>query len=58
MRRCADEQEVRDTFPLVQSEALKAFGCGDIFIEKFLEEPKHIEVQILADQYREYCPSL
>lgn len=51
MRRCADEQEVRDTFPLVQSEALKAFGCGDIFIEKFLEEPKHIEVQILADQY-------
>lgn len=51
MRRCGDEQEVRDTFPLVQSEALKAFGCGDIFIEKFLEEPKHIEVQILADSH-------
>lgn len=51
MRRCDTEQEVIDTFPLVQSEALKAFGCGDIFIEKFLEEPKHIEVQILADKH-------
>lgn len=51
MRRCDKEDEVVDAFNLVQSEALKAFGSGDIFIEKYLVEPKHIEVQILADEY-------
>ncbi len=51
MRRCDTEEEVLSTFPLVQSEAKKAFGNGDIFIEKFLERPKHIEVQILADEH-------
>jgi pyruvate carboxylase len=35
----------------VKGEAKKAFGNDDIFIEKFLVEPKHIEVQILADKY-------
>ena len=49
MRRCDTAQEVLDAFPLVKSEAEKAFGNGDIFIEKYLVEPKHIEVQILAD---------
>ena len=38
-------------FELVRSEAKKAFGNDDIFIEKFLVEPKHIEVQILADEH-------
>ena len=51
MRRCGNESELRASFDLVRTEAEKAFGCGDIFIEKFLEEPKHIEVQILADSY-------
>ena len=51
MRRCDREEEVIPAFDLVQSEAEKAFGCGDIFIEKFLVEPKHIEVQVLADEY-------
>jgi pyruvate carboxylase len=51
MRRCDSPEEVRHNFELVRSEAKKAFGSGDIFIEKFIEEPKHIEVQILADQY-------
>jgi pyruvate carboxylase len=51
MRRCDSEAEVRNAFDLVQREAIKAFGNGDIFIEKFLEEPKHIEVQILADEH-------
>ena len=35
----------------MSSEAKKAFGNDDIFIEKFLVEPKHIEVQILADEH-------
>ncbi len=51
MRRCDSVEEVRTNFQLVKSEAKKAFGNGDIFIEKYLVEPKHIEVQILADQY-------
>ena len=51
MRRCNTAEEVRINFDLVQNEAKKAFGNGDIFMEKFLVEPKHIEVQILADQY-------
>ncbi len=51
MRRCDNEEEVRQQFELVKNEARKAFGNEDIFIEKFLVEPKHIEVQILADQY-------
>lgn len=49
MRRCANADEVRQAFGLVKGEAKKAFDSEDIFIEKYLEEPKHIEVQILAD---------
>ena len=51
MRRCDTPEEVRPAFELVQGEARKAFGNDDIFIEKYLVEPKHIEVQILGDQY-------
>ncbi|MDO4816032.1 MAG: pyruvate carboxylase [Bacillota bacterium] len=51
MRLCNSEEEVIPSFELVKSEAKKAFGNDDIFIEKFLVEPKHIEVQILADKY-------
>ncbi|MCR4673263.1 MAG: pyruvate carboxylase [Lachnospiraceae bacterium] len=51
MRKCVSEDEVRTTFEMVQSEALNAFGSGDIFIEKYVEHPKHIEVQILGDKY-------
>ncbi|MDD6023049.1 MAG: pyruvate carboxylase [Oscillospiraceae bacterium] len=51
MRRCNSPEEVKPAFELVRSEAQKAFGNDDIFIEKFLVEPKHIEVQILADKY-------
>ena len=51
MRRCDTPEEVVPAFELVKSEAKKAFGNEDIFIEKYLVEPKHIEVQILGDQY-------
>lgn len=51
MRRCDSEEDVRVQFELVKNEAKKAFGNEDIFIEKFLVEPKHIEVQILADEH-------
>ncbi len=51
MRRCDSPEEVKPAFELVKAEAKKAFGNDDIFIEKFLVEPKHIEVQILADEH-------
>ena len=51
MRRCDSEEDVRREFELVKNEARKAFVNEDIFIEKFLVEPKHIEVQILADEH-------
>ena len=40
-----------EQFRSAKSEAKKAFGIDDIFIEKYLERPKHIEVQILGDNY-------
>ena len=49
MRRCDRPEEVKTAFELVKNEAEKAFGNDDIFMEKYLVEPKHIEVQILAD---------
>jgi len=37
--------------PIAQSEALKAFGNDSVFIEKYIEEPHHIEFQIVADKF-------
>ncbi len=51
MRLCNAPEDVIPAFELVKGEARKAFGNDDIFIEKFLVQPKHIEVQILADKY-------
>ena len=51
MRRCDNDNELRAAFDMVRSEAKKAFGNDDIFVEKFVVNPKHIEVQILADKY-------
>ncbi|MGI5971888.1 MAG: pyruvate carboxylase [Oscillospiraceae bacterium] len=51
MRRIDKPEDVAPAFEMVRSEAKKAFGNGDIFMEKFLVNPKHIEVQILADAH-------
>jgi len=51
MRLANNETELKDGYGMVKTEARKAFGNDDIFIEKYLVNPKHIEVQILADQY-------
>ena len=50
MRRCDTVEEVGTNFDLVKAEAKKAFGNDDIFMEKFLVEPKHLEVQVLGDE--------
>lgn len=50
IRLCYTPQELTDAYPRVISEAEKAFGNGNLFLEKFVEQPRHIEVQILADK--------
>ncbi|MEN8192013.1 MAG: acetyl-CoA carboxylase biotin carboxylase subunit [Bacteroidota bacterium] len=54
MRIVENESELLNSFNLAKSESKKAFGRDDIYIEKYLNNPKHIEVQILADHYGNY----
>src|SRR5271167_4979691 len=51
MRVIRDETELPNLFHAAQSEAAAAFGNGDLYMEKFIERPRHIEFQILADEY-------
>ncbi len=51
MRICRNDEEVIQGFHSARTEAEKAFGNGDLYMEKFLVNPRHIEVQILADNY-------
>ena len=49
IRRCDDAAELRQQYPRVISEATKAFGSAEVFLEKCIVAPRHIEVQILGD---------
>ena len=49
MRVVREQGEFKTSFERAVSEAKSAFGDGTVFIERFLERPRHIEVQILAD---------
>ncbi|WP_455220348.1 acetyl-CoA carboxylase biotin carboxylase subunit [Kaarinaea lacus] len=49
IRRCESAKELPNLFERVISEASKAFGSTDIFIEKCIDHPRHIEAQVLAD---------
>ena len=51
MRIAGNSVELRKFFKEASSESLKAFGRSDIFIEKYVDRPKHIEVQVLGDNY-------
>ncbi len=51
MRVIRSEAELPHLFQAAQSEAAAAFGNGDLYMEKFIERPRHIEFQVLADQY-------
>ncbi len=50
MRVCHNEQDVRNNFEAVGREAKAAFKNGDLLVEKYIVNPHHIEVQILADR--------
>ncbi|WP_340690090.1 acetyl-CoA carboxylase biotin carboxylase subunit [Hydrogenobacter thermophilus] len=51
IRVVRNEKELREKLPLAIEEAKVAFGDGRVYIEKYLINPKHIEVQVLADKY-------
>jgi pyruvate carboxylase subunit A len=51
IRRCNDEKELLSNYDRVISEASKAFGKPEVFLEKCVVNPRHIEVQILADSH-------
>jgi pyruvate carboxylase subunit A len=51
MRIVRKESEFNDLFDSATNEAKKYFGRGEVFIEKYVESPRHIEIQIIADKY-------
>ncbi|OGL42498.1 MAG: acetyl-CoA carboxylase biotin carboxylase subunit [Candidatus Schekmanbacteria bacterium RBG_13_48_7] len=51
MRVVHFEKELESYFKMAQSEAAAAFGSSKVYIEKYIENPRHIEFQILADKY-------
>ncbi len=51
MRIVRKEEEFETAFQSAFNEAEKFFGKGDVFIEKFVENPRHIEIQVMADKY-------
>ena len=51
MRVAADPEDFARAFQLARSEALSAFGNGDVYVEKYLARPRHIEFQILGDMH-------
>ena len=51
MRIVKNKNEIKDAFQLASSEAKSSFGDDRVFIEKYIEKPRHIEIQVLADQF-------
>jgi acetyl-CoA carboxylase, biotin carboxylase subunit len=51
MRVAKDADDFARSFQLARSEALSAFGNGDVYVEKYLIHPRHIEFQILGDRH-------
>src|SRR5215472_509298 len=51
MRLVRSEAELKSAFETAQSEALRAFKDGEVYLEKFIENPRHIEIQVLGDEH-------
>ena len=51
MRVVKDQSDLLDTIKTTQIEAKSAFGNSEVYMEKFLQKPRHIEIQVLADNY-------
>ncbi|MFT9487623.1 MAG: acetyl-CoA carboxylase biotin carboxylase subunit [Tepidibacillus sp.] len=51
MRVAYNDEELRKSIRMAQQEAKSAFGNSGVYLEKYLEEPRHIEIQIIGDKY-------
>jgi acetyl-CoA carboxylase biotin carboxylase subunit len=51
MRICWEESELQVQFDTARNEAERAFGDGSVYLEKYLERPRHIEIQVFADTH-------
>lgn len=51
MRRVDNLDDVKEAFETATNEAINSFGDGRVFVEKFIEDPRHIEIQVIADKY-------
>lgn len=49
MRVALSDAALKEALKQAQAEAEAAFGCGDVYLEKYVEHPRHVEVQVLAD---------
>jgi acetyl-CoA carboxylase, biotin carboxylase subunit len=55
MRVVRNESEAASAYASAQAEALAAFGNGTLYLEKYIEEARHIEIQVLADHHGNVC---
>jgi acetyl-CoA carboxylase biotin carboxylase subunit len=51
MRICGNDAELDGAYETARSEAERAFGVADVYLEKYLEHPRHIEIQVFGDTY-------
>jgi acetyl-CoA carboxylase, biotin carboxylase subunit len=51
MRICWDESELQNAYETARLEAERAFGVADVYMEKYLERPRHIEIQVFGDTH-------
>src|SRR6266568_472046 len=51
MKICRDKSQVRAMFDTASNEALAAFGDGSMYLERYVEQPRHIELQMVADEH-------
>jgi acetyl-CoA carboxylase biotin carboxylase subunit len=51
MKICREKSQVRQLFETASSEALAAFGDGSMYLERYVEQPRHIELQMIADEH-------
>jgi len=51
MRAVFRREDLKAAFEAAQSEALRAFGSDEVYLEKLIERPRHIEIQVLADEH-------
>lgn len=55
MRECYNDEELKEAWEVTRREAAAAFGNDGMYMEKFIEDPHHIEIQIAGDQYGKAC---